>query len=245
MKCWLVVGAWLLLVGCGASASTAPAADARSAEAKREVLASFERACDLRAKHGPPPAAAPLPPELLPVPPPASSHGPVLPSLFLETALFTAPASSVGGSPDVRRALAGEPRARLIAGPHVALEFEQRSRVAFEDHTGPLAYTAFRALEATAKLAGEGRVALELDVDLQLPTATNAPSTPVPTTRVRFALGVPLQTPVTATAPVPGRTDEVAVLVFSAYLIREEGDLRTLFECKMRERQRRVAGVSD
>lgn len=153
-------------------------------------------------------------------------------------ALFTAPAGSVNGASNVRNALAAHPKARLVATPHLMLELEQRGRTELEEHSGPLAYPALRAVDAEAKLAGEGRFSLDLDLDLQLSTATNPPSASVPLTRVHFAIGASMQAPLTATAPVPGRTGEVAVLLLSAYLVREEADLRTLFECKMRERQR-------
>jgi hypothetical protein len=231
--------AWAFFAGCGASASAVPPADAGDAEVKREVLAAFEQGCDLRLEYGGMPLAGTVPVGEPPPPPPGlAPHGPRLPSVFLETALFVAPARMGSASRDLRLALANEPMARLVASPHQLLDFGQRGRVSFEEHSGPLLNTALLAMDSTATPAGEGRLALDLDVHLLLPTATNPPSVAVPATRVHFALAAPVQAPIVATAAVPGRADEMAVLLLSAYVLRTETDLRTLFECKMRNRQR-------
>lgn len=155
-------------------------------------------------------------------------------------ALFTAP-TSVANAKDVRSALAAAPVAQLVAAPHAWLEFDRTAILPFDEHTGPLAHTTLRAIVGTAKLVSDGRLALELDVDLQLPTAPNAqPSVNPAVTRVRFTLGMPARRVVVATAAVPGRTHESAVLFLVAYVIRESSDLRALFECKMREHQRNL-----
>jgi hypothetical protein len=234
--------AWASFAGCGASAPAVPLADAGDAEVKREVLAAFEHGCDLRLEYGGMPLAATVPMgEPPPTPPPGvAPQGPRLPSVFLEMALFVAPASMGSGSRDLWRAVANEPRARLVASPHQMLDLGQRARVSFEEHSGPLLNTALLALDSTATPASEGHLALDLDLHLLLPTATNPPSVAVPATRVHFALAAPEQAPIVATAAVPGRADEMAVLLLSAYVIRTETDLRTLFECKMRKRQRWV-----
>jgi hypothetical protein len=234
--------AWASFAGCAASAPTVPLDDAGDAELKREVVAAFEQGCDLRLEYGATPLAATLPPgEAPPAPPPGfAPQGPRVPSVFLEMALFVAPAGMGSGSRDLRPALANEPKARLVATPHQLLDFGQPARMSFEQHSGPLLNTALQSLDSTATPASEGQLALALDVHLLLPTATNPASVAVPATRVRFAVAAPVQTPIVATAAVPGRADEMAVLLLSAYVLRTESDLRTLFECKMRNRQRWV-----
>jgi hypothetical protein len=228
----------LSLSGCHAAAPATSIDDTDGAgRVKREVLAAFERACDLDANARLPPPVAPTL-EAPPTPPPGARPGPVLPGVFLEMALFTAP-TGVAQAKDVRSALAAAPTARLVAAPHVSLDFDRTVLASFEEHTGPLAHTALRAIGGTAHLASDGQIALELDMHLQLPTGPNAPPTvDPPETRVRFVLGPSERKPIAATAAVPTRAGESAVVLLVAYVIRDQADLRAIFECKMRERER-------
>lgn len=234
----LLVISWLSFSSCQATTPAASVGQADRDRVKREVLTAFERLCDLRGSNSAPRTQVATPLEPPPTPPPGAQPEPLSPGVFLELALFTTP-RSVANAKDLRSALAKTPTARFIAAPHVLLEFGRTVILPFDEHTGPLTHTTLRAIEGTATVASDRRLALELSMILQLPTPPDAQPPVNPTaTRVRFVLGLPARQVVAATAAIPGWPDESAVVLLVAHVIREDSDLRALFECRMRERQR-------
>lgn len=242
----VVATAALSLAGCAAT-TTPQFREARSAElAKAQIFEAFDAPCS---SETPPnfelPSDAPDPPATV-----GPEPGPFRPGVFLDTALFLLPTATAGGRrsgtpeavrlPASRESLTRNPSVRLLATTHLSAEFDTTSRVAVEDHTGPLAQTTLRELSATPKQAHDAQLAIELDAILQLPTPQATPGRP-PESQIHFLTAPRVGQPVALTAQIPEQPGQSLLLLLTPYAIRGEADLRAIFLCKMARRQRAVA----
>jgi hypothetical protein len=221
------------IAGC-ASTTSPGRGEARVANlAKAQILDAFDRPCSPEAR-----PSFTLPPDA-PEPPaaPPPQGGPFTPSVFLDTALFLLPTARA----DVRlpassHGLAHDPDVLLLGTPHLSAELDATSRVAVEDHTGPLLQPVLHELSATAKPTEDAGLAIALEAVLQLPTSPNATGKP-PESRIHWLTAPKFGQPVVLTAQVPERPGQSLLLLLTPYSIRGEADLRAIFLCKMAQRQ--------
>lgn len=226
----------LALAACSPSPQSPVNTEAHAEElAKQEVFAAISAPCDFeRLKALPPPVATDIPPP----PPPAGDIPPFEPSLFVELATFTLPSKTVAEQRGKQAALIENPEVRLIGVPHVLIKPGQQTRVALDDHSGPLARPSLHELVVRAIPADGGRVSLELDVALQVP-ANPAPVVP-PERRVRFVSAPSERVPILLDAPIPEWPGQSLLVLLTLYPMREEADLRALFSCKLERRRQAV-----
>jgi hypothetical protein len=220
------------IVNC--AAEPAPRlADARSAElAKAQVLQTFAQPCSID-----PPPKFELPPDAPAPPPTVGPKGPFTSGVFLETALFLMPSARASVAlPASGERLIRDPEVRLLGTPQLFAQFDVPSRIAIEDHTGPLAEVTLHDVIATPRQAAEARLAIELDTGLLLPTSPSATGKP-PETRVHFLTAPHVGQSVASTEQIPGQPEQSLLLLITPHVIERESELRAIFQCKMTQRQ--------
>jgi hypothetical protein len=163
-----------------------------------------------------------------------------VPSVFLDVAVFTAPhATRFDALAGWSQSLVEDPEVELITTTQFSVELGRPSRWVVEERSGPLTRPVVHALSALPTLADGDYVALDLEVVLQLPGAPLSQDAFVTRTRrLSFATAPRLRRPVAMFGPIPELPGRSLLLLLTAYLVRDDRDLRSIFLCKLWHRQR-------
>ena len=227
----------LLLAGCAESVGSVRSYDEASADrdVKAQALQSFETECPATASSAK--SATPNDEHLRP----SRSH----PSVFVDAAIFEVPARSTGARlPNAIAVLRDDPLVHLLGTPHVLAEVDRDTTLSIQERTGPVVRSTLKALSVVPVLANDQRTSLELDIVLYVPSEQSALSSPIAPreSRIRMTVAPREGKPLAAIAPVPQQPGRWIVVLVVTYVVRSQGDLRAIFQCKMTQRQRSLRG---
>jgi hypothetical protein len=234
----------LTLAGCSPAPRAVTVVEAGPDEgAKREILAAFQSACDLDALKARP-STPPLPSAPEPPPPPPGGSA-FEPHLFIEVALFTAPAVMLKDPHPDLALVAVNPGVRLIAAPHLSAALGRETRLRGDEHVGPLSRLSLRELVLEpVRTTDSGALVIELDAHLQLPQPPDAPASPAPPEeRVHLVATAAVRSTATLTSELRTSRGEAVLALLRVYPVNEEADLRAIFECKLEEHRRALAAA--
>lgn len=156
--------------------------------------------------------------------------------VFTELLLLEGPSATVAAAKLSNLAeLARDPNVQVLAAPHVMGELEQRAELTLIDRIGVSKEATLHRLNVVPREASDGTVVLELGVVLQLPNSNGA--APAPTADTSLTMSGAEQRLLLGSAPLPHRRDRALLALVKYWRVTETQDLRSIFECKMRQRQ--------
>jgi hypothetical protein len=212
---------WVLALGfLGACRAHETSSGAQSAQSSSPALAEVFRALAYEC------------PQLAEPAPSAQARQQV----FTELIVLEGPSATVKAarSNDLSQ-LAHDPSLRLLATPHYVGELDQRAEQTLVEHIGVSDEASLYRLSVLPRETSEGALVLELGVTLQLPNPSGA--APVPTGSATLTMTGPKRQLLLGSAPLPHRQDRALLALAKSWRIDDTQDLRSLFECKMRQRQ--------
>lgn len=160
--------------------------------------------------------------------------------VFSELYLVEGPSATISAArlSDLEQ-LAGDSSLRLLAAPHLVSDLDQRTEQTLVEHIGVSQEASLYRLALVPRESSDGSVVIELGVTLQLPNATGVVPAPTATTTMTVA-GAEQQLMLGSSA-LPHRKDRSLLALVKYWRIRDSQDLRRIFECKMRQRQRALS----
>jgi hypothetical protein len=215
--------ALLAVAGCSAHDGAAPqtVASPSLVEMRAEMLRSIQYSCPKVVR----PASEPDLPDRREV--------------FAELFLFEGPSATVKAQrlSDLS-ALATDPTLQLLGAPHLVAQLEQQAESTFVEHIGASQQASLYRLALLPRESSDGSVVLELGVTLQLPNPTGV--VPAPTGKTTFTMAGADQQLLLGSSALPHRQDRALLALVKYWRLRDEQDLRTVFECKMQQRNTEV-----
>lgn len=156
--------------------------------------------------------------------------------VFTEVILMEGPSATVKAArvSDLSQ-LAHDPSLRMLAAPHYVGDLEQRGEHTLVEHIGVSREASLYRLSVLPRETSEGALVLELGITLQLPNPSGA--APAPTGSTTLTMTGNEQQLLLGSAPLPHRQDRALLALVKYWRIDDTQDLRSIFECKMRQRQ--------
>jgi hypothetical protein len=219
---WL--GAVVLVVGCSSHGGSAKRAQSppRAGGNLAELVRSAEHDC----------------PKLRPADRASSAAG--RRQVFTELVLLEGPSATVRLAKLSSLAeLARDPAVQVLAAPHVVGDLDQRVELTLVERIGISIEASLHRVNVTPREASDGTLVLELGVVLQLPNPNGA--APAPTASTSLMMSGAEQRLLLGSAPLPHRRDRALLAIVKYWRISETHDLRSIFECKMRQRQQALS----
>jgi hypothetical protein len=174
----------------------------------------------------------------LPKPPPDAPD--TRREVFAELALLEGPVATLAAARlEDLPALAADPHLRLLAAPHLVAKLGTRADVTLVDRIGATQEASLYRLDIAPRETSEGGVVLELDVTLQLPNPNG--TIPAPTATTTMTTTGHEQQLMLLSAPLPHTKARSLLALVKYWRIRDQQDMRAIFECKMRERQNAIS----
>lgn len=155
--------------------------------------------------------------------------------ILLEGPTATLNAARVADLP----ALAVDPSLELLAAPHVMAHLGQRAELTLVDRIGATREASLHRLSTLPRETSEGAMVLELQATFQLPNPSG--SVPAPTATVTLTTTGAEQQLLLTTTALPHAQGRALLALLKYWRIRDPQDLRAIFECKMRERQKAIS----
>ncbi len=160
--------------------------------------------------------------------------------VFLDTAVFELPTRAAQEKAVYSSStLIADPAVRLLGTPHIVAE-AKRSTIMLEERTGLLTTPTLNELSVTATFTEDQRTVLDVEIVLQVPPERSSSSGALRAQkrRIRLLMAPRDRQHVRASAPIPDQPGRSLLVLLTPYLLRDDSDLRAVFECKMWQRQR-------
>lgn len=170
---------------------------------------------------------------LAPCPEPAEPRGPGdRDQVFVEAVVLEAP-SELAAAADLESLpeLARAPGVRLLGTPRVTTDLGSSATQTIEERSGLVSRPALHRISVAARRAEPDVSVLDLTLELQLPNRD--PARTPPTAQVTTTLAPRDRHAVVRVLPLPDDRSRSLVAVVVPRPIREERDLRAIFECKL------------
>jgi hypothetical protein len=156
--------------------------------------------------------------------------------LLMEAPTATARAARISDLPQLAR----DPSLQLLAAPHFVGDLERRAEQTLVERIGVSNEASLYRLSLLPRETSDGVLVLELGVTLQLPNANSA--APAPTAMTTLTMTGAAERLLLASAPLPHRQDRALLALVKYWRIDGSQDLRSIFECKMRQRHYALSG---
>jgi hypothetical protein len=160
--------------------------------------------------------------------------------VFTELILLEGPSATLNAArvADLA-ALAVDPSLELLAAPHVMAHLGQRVELTLVDRIGAAREASLHQLRVLPRETSDGAVVLELQVTFQLPNPSGG--VPAPTATVTLTTTGAEQQLLLTTTALPHARGRGLLALLKYWRVRDPLDLRAIFECKMRERQKAIS----
>jgi hypothetical protein len=156
--------------------------------------------------------------------------------VFAEVFLFEGPSATVrAASLSGLSQLETDSSLRLLGAPHITAGLDSRTEITIAEQIGVSQEASLYRLAVLPRESSNGSVVLELGVTLQLPNPSGAD--PAPTWTTTLTMTGADQQLLLGTAALPDRRDLALLLLVKNWRLRDSQDLRSIFECKMRQRE--------
>jgi hypothetical protein len=160
--------------------------------------------------------------------------------VFTELILLAGPSATLSAArvADLTT-LAADPSLEVLAAPHVMAHLGQRAELTLVDRIGATREASLHQLRVLPREASDGAVVLELQATFQLPNPSGA--VPAATATVTLTTTGAEQQLLLTTTALPHAQGRTLLALLKYWRIHAEQDLRAIFECKMRERQKALS----
>lgn len=215
---------WVLgmILGCSAHDAAAPHTTTipSTAASRAELFRSAQHVCTL--------------------PPPTPGGLEDRDEVFTELILLAGPSATLSSArvTDLA-ALAADPSVELLAAPHVMAHLGQRAELTLVDRIGATREASLHKLSSLPRETSDGAVVLEVQVTFQLPNPSGG--VPAPTATVTLTTTGAEQQLLLTTTALPHARGRALLALLKYWRVREPQDLRAIFECKMRARQKAIS----